>query len=341
MVFSVIVPIYKVEAYLPRCIESVLNQSFPDFELILVDDGSPDNCPAICDAYAAKDPRVRVIHKQNGGLVSARQAGIREALGTYVFNVDGDDALAPDALETAAAILREYDADMVSFAYRPVIDGVEGDPVLDLLDEGFYDKAALRERLYPKLLSDVTMHHIFFFLSGKAIKRTLLLPHQLNVNPAISLGEDLCCVVPCYLSAETVYMSHTSAYLYTIRGDSISTDFKTHQITQTEDVVRALHALTTETPPDFDDQIARHSVFMSFAILAAAAEGGHFKAMGTLKRLILHSELYNEIRRARFTHLTTKSRLTFVLMKHGALRTAFLFLYLCKLLKTFRKGGTI
>ena len=76
MLFSVIVPIYKVEKYLHRCVDSVLAQSFSDFELILVDDGSPDGCPAICDAYAEKDARVRVIHKENGGLVSARQAGM-------------------------------------------------------------------------------------------------------------------------------------------------------------------------------------------------------------------------------------------------------------------------
>ena len=72
MLFSVIVPIYNVEKYLRRCIDSVLAQSFTDYELILVDDGSPDNCPPICDEYAKNDPRIKVIHKKNGGLVSAR-----------------------------------------------------------------------------------------------------------------------------------------------------------------------------------------------------------------------------------------------------------------------------
>ena len=73
--FSVIVPIYNVEKYLKQCVDSILNQTYKDFELILVDDGSPDNCPAICDEYAQTDSRVKVIHKQNGGLVSARKAG--------------------------------------------------------------------------------------------------------------------------------------------------------------------------------------------------------------------------------------------------------------------------
>ena len=81
MIYSVIVPIYKVEKYLEKCITSILNQSFTDFELILVDDGSPDSCPQICDNFASKDSRVRVIHKKNGGLVSARNIGIQAAKG--------------------------------------------------------------------------------------------------------------------------------------------------------------------------------------------------------------------------------------------------------------------
>ncbi len=88
---SVIVPVYKVEKYLPECIESVLTQTFADFELILVDDGSPDNCGAICDAYAARDSRVCVIHKTNGGLSSARNAGMFAARGELLMFLDGDD----------------------------------------------------------------------------------------------------------------------------------------------------------------------------------------------------------------------------------------------------------
>ena len=91
LVYSVIVPIFKVEEYLGRCIDSILNQSFTNFELILVDDGSPDRCPEICEQYARIDDRVRVIHKTNGGLVSARNEGIRTAKGDYICYVDGDD----------------------------------------------------------------------------------------------------------------------------------------------------------------------------------------------------------------------------------------------------------
>ena len=96
MFFSVIVPVYKVEEYLPACIESVLSQTFSDFELILVDDGSPDSCGEICDKYKETDNRIKVLHKENGGLASARKAGIQIAEGDYVFNLDSDDLIEND-----------------------------------------------------------------------------------------------------------------------------------------------------------------------------------------------------------------------------------------------------
>ena len=339
MLFSVIVPIYNIEKYIKRCIDSVLSQSFTNFELILVDDGSPDRCGAICDEYAKKDQRIQVIHKVNGGLVSARQAGIKVASGDYVFHLDGDDAVLPDALESAHNIIRETGADIVSFSYKCSINGKIGETVCDLVDEGLYNRKSIEQHIFPKLLSDKNMNHIFYFLCGKAIKRELATKHQLNVNPAISLGEDLSCIVPCYLEAETVYMSKKAIYLYTIRNDSISTDFKTHQITQIADVIRGLRELRMEKPKDFDEQISRYSCFMCFAILAAAAEGNHFNSVTKLQELILGSLHKEEIKKAYFENITLKSRIAIWLMKREKIRLAFYFLYFCKELKRMRKGG--
>ena len=96
---SVIVPIYKVEPWLRRCVDSILNQTFKDFECILVDDGSPDNCGAICDEYAAADPRIRVLHQQNGGVSAARNAGLAVAAAPWIAFCDSDDALSPRSFE--------------------------------------------------------------------------------------------------------------------------------------------------------------------------------------------------------------------------------------------------
>ena len=155
MLFTVIVPIYNVEKYLVRCVDSILAQTFPDFELILVDDGSSDRCPEICDAYAAGDARVRVIHKPNGGLVSARNAGIMAAKGDYICYVDGDDWARPGLLAFVRDRLAESPVplDMVIFsADRITANGSE--PLSHKVAEGYYDRARLEKEIFPYLLSD-------------------------------------------------------------------------------------------------------------------------------------------------------------------------------------------
>jgi len=115
---SVIMPVYKVEQYLPQSIESVLNQDHRNLELILIDDGSPDGSGAICDAYAAKDSRVRVIHQKNGGAAAAKNAGLRIAAGTYLSFVDSDDFLEPNVFGFMLKTLQEQNADAVQFSFR-------------------------------------------------------------------------------------------------------------------------------------------------------------------------------------------------------------------------------
>lgn len=107
MEFSIIVPVYRVEEYLHECIESVLNQTYEDYELILVDDGSPDFCPQICDIYAYEDSRIRVIHQKNRGVSSARNIGLSESTGKYIVFLDGDDVLCADVLLKIDAIIHE------------------------------------------------------------------------------------------------------------------------------------------------------------------------------------------------------------------------------------------
>lgn len=110
---SVIVPVYMVEKYIHRCVDSILGQSYTNFELILVDDGSPDICGTICDDYAAKDDRVVVIHQENGGLSSARNAGLRIATGEFIAFVDSDDCIHHEMYKTLLAVLEQSGADIV------------------------------------------------------------------------------------------------------------------------------------------------------------------------------------------------------------------------------------
>lgn len=119
---SVIVPVYNVEKYLPRCMNSILNQTLDDIEIIMIDDGSPDNCPELCNEYAKRDSRVKVVHQKNQGLGLARNTGLENATGKYVTFVDSDDYIAYEAMECVWKIMEECQADMCVFSYKNKAD---------------------------------------------------------------------------------------------------------------------------------------------------------------------------------------------------------------------------
>ena len=122
-IFSIIVPIYKVEEYLEKCVNSVLNQTFQNFELILVEDGSPDNCPKLCDEFAKENSNIKVIHKENGGLSSARNVGIAEAVAEYIIFLDADDFWLDDNfLQNIYNRLKLYKSDVICLNYNKVFD---------------------------------------------------------------------------------------------------------------------------------------------------------------------------------------------------------------------------
>ncbi len=138
---SIIVPVYKVEPYIHKCVDSILNQSFTDFELLLVDDGSPDNCGKICDEYAAKDKRVRVIHKANGGLSDARNFGLEEAIGEYVSFIDSDDWVDENIYSESLEYMQKNELDIVCFDVTEVRTNknlvrhkFDGDKIFDAQD---------------------------------------------------------------------------------------------------------------------------------------------------------------------------------------------------------------
>lgn len=120
---SIIVPIYKVEPYLDQCVQSIVDQTYKNLEIILVDDGSPDHCPTMCDAWAEKDNRIRVIHKENGGFSSARNAGLNAATGDYIQFVDSDDWILPDMTAALVSCAVKENADVVRCGYCEYVDG--------------------------------------------------------------------------------------------------------------------------------------------------------------------------------------------------------------------------
>lgn len=148
---SVIVPVFRAEKYLGRCVDSILHQVYSDLELILVDDGSPDRCPKICDDYALRDKRVRVIHQKNAGVSEARNAGLDAATGEYITFVDSDDWIDPEMYQMMMEKASEYDCDLV------MCDCVKEFPdhseiYSHDIRSGYYDYAQLKKEYYPHLL---------------------------------------------------------------------------------------------------------------------------------------------------------------------------------------------
>ena len=215
--FSIIVPIYKVEKYLNKCIDSILNQTYQDFELILVDDGSPDNCPQICDEYAEKDKRVRVIHKNNAGLVAARNTGIKAAKGEYVCYVDGDDWILDNLLQTVwDKAISKYDVEMVVYsAVRQFTDTQEQIP--KAVPEGLYNKNKLKTDVYPYMMYDSRKTFctglIFPVAWNKIFKRDFLLKHYCK-EERIRMGEDNAFIFECLYAAENVFFCDDILYIY-------------------------------------------------------------------------------------------------------------------------------
>ena len=152
---SVIIPVYNVEDYLAECIDSVLGQSYTDYEIILVDDGATDSSGRMCDEYARKDSRIRVIHQENGGLSAARNTGLRAAWGKYIYFLDSDDYIAPSALEHLAALAEKEQADVVFFDGYTFFDECEADvTAIEYVRQATYPPTNGREMLRQLLGRD-------------------------------------------------------------------------------------------------------------------------------------------------------------------------------------------
>lgn len=207
---SVIVPVYKVEKYLRKCVDSILAQSFADFEIILVDDGSPDNCGKICDEYALKDNRIKVIHKENGGLSDARNAGIKISKGEYLSFIDSDDYIAPDFLEILYKLVCENKANIA--VCDAIVVKEDETAEFDILEKyELMDKnLALVEMVYDRKFSVNTWNKLY----KKELFEEILFPKGL-------LYEDLATTYKLVDKSNKVVYTQAKLYAYVQRGGSI------------------------------------------------------------------------------------------------------------------------
>ena len=198
---SVIVPVYNTEKYLKRCIDSILAQSFSDFELLLIDDGSTDASPAICDEYAAKDTRVRVFHKPNGGVSSARNIGIENTQGNFITFIDADDWIAENYLRI---LYRNDNIDFSMLNYRAI-------------GWNEWEKREYHNQDYNESTLNLFLNNYLISCNtpwGKLFKRCIILDKHIRFNEMLSYGEDTLFVIEYLKNVKSVHLDNYEGYYY-------------------------------------------------------------------------------------------------------------------------------
>ena len=211
---SVVVPVYGVEKYLPQCVESLINQTYRDIEIILVDDGSPDRCSQICDEYSRRDARIVAVHKKNGGVSSARNAGLKIAQGDYVAFVDPDDWVAPETYEAALDASLKTGADLAIYGYEYCDDDGTIDETRNYKSR---ETEILTQRETMKRMSDIppTLRHGVW---NKLFHRDLI--GETTFKEDLRASEDVWFLSECLLKTKSVVCVHEPYYFNRVREGS-------------------------------------------------------------------------------------------------------------------------
>lgn len=219
---SIIVPVYNVENYLEECINSILTQTFKDYELILVDDGSTDRSGAICDQYREKNEAIKIIHKENGGSTSARKAGISVACGKYIGYVDADDKIKHTMYQKMCEEASKSDADIIICDVLQW-DGKNTFQIEQSMEGGVFTKTQLNQNIYPHMLYSGRYYQFGFLpaMWNKIYRSDILKKNLLLVDERIRIGEDVACSYLCILDANKVsYLKNEFEYYYRLNKDS-------------------------------------------------------------------------------------------------------------------------
>lgn len=274
MIVSVVVPVYNVESYLPRCLQSISSQTHRELEILLVDDGSTDSSGELCDAFAAGDPRARVIHKSNGGLSDARNAGIGIATGDFILCIDSDDFVTADHIELLLTSSLENDADIATSAFMRITDA---DPA---------DMTAVGRREATEVLDTHTALRRLFYQRGittsawgKLYRRSLF---DGITYPVGKLHEDLDTTYRIFAKASKVVVGTEMTYRYTERRGSITgagfSERRLDALTFAEEAVKFIAGSTPALLDSATNRLFMEAVFvMSVMPIRDKQAGRHLK----------------------------------------------------------------
>ena len=233
--FSILVPVYNVRRYLDETFESIVAQTFSDYEVVLVDDGSTDGSGDICDAFGAAHDAVTVVHQENKGLLLARRTALARAKGSYIVTLDSDDALRSDALERLAGVIKDYHPEIIAFAYTRTRDyRMFGPSRLDMA-AGYYDGD--RYKAFQSVVCRGKHNNIW----GKCYKRQIAdIDTDYSMYRGLTHAEDLLQLIPLAQKAHSFYYLEEALYYYRPNPGSSTASYKGKQL---EDLSVALGAL--------------------------------------------------------------------------------------------------
>ena len=318
---SIVVPVYKVEKYLDRCVNSLRNQTVQDIEIILVDDGSPDSCPQMCDALAKLDSRIRVVHKKNGGLSSARNAGLRVARGQYVGFVDSDDDVEPDMYEKMVAVMESEQVDFVMSDYLRI--PAEGSPYLKTLDirSGRYDQGALREEIFPSLIMGENVDYGPLLSVWHCMYRTdFLRLHNIFFDEKVRWSEDnIFSAIVGYYAHSFYYLKGEGLYHYYQNPGTITTGYRPGAWEVYCTMNRHLHqAFDNVTDYDFTRQLKLHMIYYACNCIGQACTQSKKKALSEIRKILQSAELIEAFRNFPLPDVNWKLKVQLHLMKRKA-----------------------
>lgn len=312
---SIIVPVYKVETYLHRCIDSIFAQTFTDWELLLIDDGSPDRSGEICDEYAQKDKRIRVFHKKNGGVSSARNLGLNNACGDWTTFVDSDDFLDSTSLSKMLDLTKHYDSDLFCFKFR-ISNGLKCDTFLNDSD---LEKTAISKISKDTMIKKILTYQTNCGPCAKLFKTEKL--KNYSFDETLRIGEDLLLNLS-YISdlPKSIIYSETSVYNYFMNPQSVM-----HSKNLTGE-----YAMLSEKVARFfasDTIYAKHinifkmiNLFQSYATICKCPSYTDTELMRSWNNEVLTQDinpvLFQFMKDSRVTYLLAWGRLKFKYIKH-------------------------
>ena len=296
---SIVIPIYNVEAYLDRCVQSVVNQTYKNLEIILVDDGSPDNCPVICDAWAQKDSRIKVIHKKNEGLGYARNTGIDNATGDYICFFDSDDYVESTLVEACYQVAIREKADIVSYGNDNVTaEGKIAGERIPSPPKDVYTGDEIKKKLIPRLLSNdaetgedwkLILSACYTLISVSLIQKT----GWRFVSEREIISEDFYSMFELYQQVEKAAFIRKVLYHYSVNPKSLSRVYRKDRYTKIKQLVAAMTALSEKYHCDVEQEISSMFLGGVMSVIKQIAASKENNKRKLIKEVITDEYLQN------------------------------------------------